>query len=138
MAEDQKLMLLFECGNEKYAIECNDVVEVIPNLQTDGYIQYHGKQVPVVDFSAIQTGINSQPVLSTRIILLSTGNDSITGLTAEKVLNTKRFPESVFISSSSSKGMSNQQIVTEDANVPVINPAELVSAIKKESSTEKQ
>jgi chemotaxis signal transduction protein len=131
MNDNKKLMLFFECGDDQYAVSCRDVVEVIPNIQTKGAVEYHGKKVPVVDFTAIQTGRSSHPALSTRIILLNTGKDSVTGLTAEKVLRTESFPEEAFIKSGSSKDLSNHQIVTEEANVPVIDPAKIMAAATK-------
>jgi chemotaxis signal transduction protein len=131
MKDDQKLMLFFECGDEQYAVACSDVVEVIPQIHTEEIIEYHGSAVPVVDFTAMQTGEHSASVLSTRIILLNTGNASMTGLTAERVLHTESFPESAFIDSGSTQGICCQQIATEGTHVSVITPACILDAIKK-------
>ncbi len=134
MNDNEKLMLLFECGNESYAIACNDVVEVIPAIDRGKTVGYHGTAIPLADFSAMLTGKAAPPLLSTRIILLSAGEkgrDAIVGLVAEKVLHTEKYPESVFIEVPSTMGLSCQQIVTEQANVPVIDPAAILAAIRK-------
>lgn len=134
MEDDQKLMLFFECGDKAYAVACSEVVEVIPQVHTKDMIEYHGTRVPVVDFTAMQTGGHSRSVLSTRIILLNTGDASITGLTAEKVLHTEPVSASAFKQANAAQANGCQSLTVGERDISVIDPARFRVALDKESS----
>ncbi len=96
------LMLLFYIGDERYACECDHILEIIPKIElkavthtqpyVKGVLNYAGSPVPVVDFSMLCDGRSSAPYLSTRIIILrrNKGDDVVQtlGLMAERVTDT--------------------------------------------------
>lgn len=105
-----KLMLLMRAGDNMYAIDSTDVVEVIPRVKINkiphspefilGQINFSGKPVPVGDLSILIEGRESKNSLHTRIVLLksSLGNGQIFGLLAENMtdaveLNRKDFTQ---------------------------------------------
>lgn len=96
------LMLLFCVGEERYACECDQIVEILPRIparpvvQAPAYIvgllTYRGLPIPVVDFSLLISGRQSNAFLSTRIILFRKegpgGKNTHLGLIAERVTDT--------------------------------------------------
>lgn len=101
------LLLLFNLQDEAYAIDCAQVVEVIPFLLTQkipmtpkfiiGMANYRSNPVPIIDLCLL---LNDQPCrqqLSTRIILtsISLGNEfkKLVGLLAENVTETIKTPK---------------------------------------------
>jgi chemotaxis-related protein WspB len=108
------LFLLLQAGGERFAIGIEPIVEVIPyvNLKTfpqappeiAGLMNYRGRITPIVDLSVLLCGKTARPLMSTRIIMISTrsrgetsasltADDSpprLLGLLAEKVLETVR------------------------------------------------
>jgi chemotaxis-related protein WspB len=74
------LFLTFELGKDRYAIEAQRVVKVLPYLPIKrvpdapkgfaGLVNYHGRPVPVVDLSMLALGVPARDELSTRIILV--------------------------------------------------------------------
>ncbi len=93
------LLLLFETGNGRFALDCREVVEIIPLLRLKkipaspsyvaGIINYHSQAVPVLDLCALTENVPCREVYSTRIILirypLAEGDDRLVGLIAERV-----------------------------------------------------
>ena len=89
------LFLLFQLGNERYALEASRVVEVVPLValkslpQTPkgvaGIFNYRGQPVPAVDLCALTVGEPAKEHLSTRIIVvkLEGDGDRLVGLIAE-------------------------------------------------------
>jgi chemotaxis-related protein WspB len=102
------LMLLFSLGNERYAIESREIVEIIPlvllkNLPQKpehiaGVFNYHGRIVPVIDLCHLMRGKPCSDNLSTRIVLVNYGGH-ILGLMAEQVVETLHKSESEFVDS---------------------------------------
>jgi len=96
------LMLLFQVGNNSYAIESSLVVEVIPRVplrkihQVPDYVaglfNYRGAIAPVIDLCLMIQGTPSSYHLSTRIMMVkSSGEDAelqYLGLMAERVIKT--------------------------------------------------
>lgn len=74
------LMLLFQIANERYALECRRVVEVIPMVSlrkiyrvpdyVAGILNYRGKLVPAIDLCQLIQGQKSRYALSTRIMII--------------------------------------------------------------------
>ena len=74
------LFLLFQLGSERYAIEAQSAVEVVPLLALKpipqsppgvaGVFNYRGRPVPVIDLCALTLGRPAREQLSTRIIIL--------------------------------------------------------------------
>ncbi|MBE9208295.1 purine-binding chemotaxis protein CheW [Nostoc sp. LEGE 06077] len=107
------LMLLFNVGNERYAIASQKVVEVIPLVllktlphtppHIAGVFNYRGRIVPVIDVCQLMEGKPCGDNLSTRIILTNYCRDNhtqhILGLMAEQVVETLHKSASEFIDS---------------------------------------
>ena len=91
------LFLLFQLGQDRYALEVSRVIEVLPLLEIKrlpqapkgvaGVFNYRGRPVPAVDLSELTLG---QPVaerMSTRIVVVSyrgsSGSTHLLGLMAE-------------------------------------------------------
>jgi len=75
------LFLLFQLGDDRYALEASRVVEVVPLLalkqipQTApgfaGIFSYRGRPVPAIDLCQLTLGVPARERLSTRIIIVS-------------------------------------------------------------------
>ena len=91
------LFLLFQLGNERYALEATRVVEVVPLLALKqlpqapkgvaGIFNYRGRPVPAVDLGALTLGQPASEHFSTRIIIVNYpddgGTNHLLGLIAE-------------------------------------------------------
>ncbi|BAZ50007.1 CheW protein [Nostoc sp. NIES-4103] len=107
------LMLLFNVGNERYAIATCEVVEVIPLVllktlphkpeHIAGVFNYRGRIIPVIDLCQLMQGKPCGDNLSTRIILVNycghNHTKHILGLMAEQVVETLHKSESEFVDS---------------------------------------
>lgn len=107
-AEETMLLLLFETGNGRFALDSREVVEIIPfiNLKkipaspgyVSGIINYHGEAIPILDLCALTEGIPCREVHSTRIILvhypLPDEEKKLVGLVAEMVTDVVRSEQS--------------------------------------------
>ena len=107
------LFLLFQIGDDRYALEARSVLEVLPvvNLKriprapsgVAGVFNYHGASVPLIDLTEIALGRPSASWMSTRIILTHVVTDSGTkhmlGLLAEQVMQTMQRPDTDFAES---------------------------------------
>src|SRR6187551_1705243 len=92
------LFLLFELGADRYALDVDRVLEVLPLVRIKtiprsspgvaGIFNYRGAPVPAIDLSALLTGRPAPVLLSTRLILVrypdSRGIDRTLGLVAER------------------------------------------------------
>ena len=104
------LFLMFQLGTDRYAIDANDVVEVLPLVQSKliphappgvaGIFDYHGAPVPLVDLAELALGTPSRRWMSTRIVLINyrqtSGEAQLLGLLAEHATETLRRPEKDF------------------------------------------
>ena len=102
------LLLLFETSDGRYALESQQVVEIIPLLQPKkipgapayvaGIINYRGMPVPVFDLCALAGGTPCRQYYSTRIILvhypLAADQKRLIGLIAERATDVVRCSES--------------------------------------------
>ena len=98
------LFLLFQLGQDRYALEASQVAEVLPLVSITpipqapagvaGICNYHGVPVPVIDVSALMLGQPAQRRLSTRILLVyypdDNGEKHLLGFIAEKAVETVR------------------------------------------------
>ena len=96
------LLLSFQIGDERYAIDSRQVVEVVPLVQLKplphapayvaGLFQYRGMVIPVVDLRQLMQDEESPQRLSTRVILVTYQPDGhperTIGLVAERVTAT--------------------------------------------------
>jgi chemotaxis-related protein WspB len=107
------LFLLFQIGEDRYAIEAKQVLEVLPLVHLKripqapssvaGILNYHGASVPLIDLTELVLGRPSTAKMSTRIIvapyLSESGKKHLIGLLAEQVMETMQRPESDFVDS---------------------------------------
>lgn len=107
------LFLLFQLGNERYALDTRQVVEVVPLLEIKtlphspkgiaGMFNYRGKPVPALDLCELATGQPSRERLSTRIIIVNHrtehGTEHLLGLIAENATEMLRKDPSEFVDS---------------------------------------
>jgi chemotaxis-related protein WspB len=107
------LFLTFKLGQDRYAIEAAQVVEVLPLVNwkcipgappgVAGIIDYHGTSVPLVDLMELALGKPSRKWMSTRILLVTYGEESssshVLGLLAEQATQILRRNEADFTDS---------------------------------------
>ena len=105
------LFLLFQIGTDRYAIEAQRVVEVIPMVSLKpipraargiaGLFNYRGQAVPALDLSELTTGQPATERLSTRILIVRTRASAeptpLLGLIAEHATTVLRKEPSDFI-----------------------------------------
>jgi chemotaxis-related protein WspB len=98
------LFLIFQLGKDRYAIEANRVIEVLPLLSLKrlpqapkgvaGIFNLRGRPVPAIDLSELTFGSAARERLTTRIIVVqhtdSKGQQRLLGLIAEYVTQTLR------------------------------------------------
>jgi chemotaxis-related protein WspB len=102
------LFLTFRIGEESYALDTAQIVEVLPLLRITrvprtpagiaGLINYRGRSVPVVDLSELMAGEPARPLISTRLILARHGEHLI-GLIAEQATEMMRREDASFTDS---------------------------------------
>jgi chemotaxis-related protein WspB len=92
------LFLLFQLGQDRYALEANLVVEVLPLVALKalpgaprgvaGLIDYRGTPVPVIDVSALALGVAAVSRVSTRLLIVrfssAQGGECSIGLIVER------------------------------------------------------
>jgi chemotaxis-related protein WspB len=105
------LFLVLQLGNDRYAVEAAQVVEVLPVVKVRhlpraptglvGVFDYHGQPVPLVDLTELALGTPSRQWMSTRIIVVNysphPGATKTLGLLAEQATETMRRSEADFI-----------------------------------------
>jgi chemotaxis-related protein WspB len=107
------LFLLFQLGEDRYALDTGRVVEVLPLVAITpipkapagvaGLFNYHGRPVPAIDLSQLTMGRSARNRLNTRIVLVhypdGRGKTHLLGLIAEKVTETVRREPADFVAS---------------------------------------
>src|SRR5712691_98717 len=107
------LFLLFQLGNDRYALEASRVVEVVPLLALKvfpqapkgvaGIFNYRGQPVPAVDLCALTLGEPAKERLSTRIIIVKLPDGArpgrLVGLIAEHATEMLRKEPTDFVES---------------------------------------
>jgi chemotaxis-related protein WspB len=105
------LFLTFSLGGERYALEAERALEVLPLVDLQavlhpppgiaGTLNYHGEFVPVLDLSRMILGRPAPARLSTRILVIRVKQDQgfrLLGVIAEKLTETMRCDPSDFVS----------------------------------------
>jgi chemotaxis-related protein WspB len=105
------LFLVFSLGNDRYAIDAVQVVEILPLVNWKslpgappglaGIIDYRGNPAPLLDLSELALGTPSRKWLSTRIIMINyrdTDAPQLLGLLAEGATGTMQRGEEDFLS----------------------------------------
>ena len=107
------LFLCFRLGNDRYALDASEVIEVVPLLAIKripqappavaGAFNYRGEPIPVVDLSELALGRPARRHMSTRIVVVSypdaDGRAHPLGLIAERATETVRRDPADFRSS---------------------------------------
>jgi chemotaxis-related protein WspB len=107
------LFLLFQLGQDRYALDTSRVAEVLPLVAITqipqappgvaGLFNYRGVPVPAIDLSQLTMGRPAQSRLNTRIVLVhypdNSGGTHLLGLIAEKVTETVRREKADFVAS---------------------------------------
>lgn len=107
------LYMLFQIGNDRYALDCRHVAEVIPFLALKavpqaprgvaGIFNYRGRPVPALDLCELAFDRPSQELLSTRIFVVKfvddSGREQWLGLIAERATGMMRREEREFVES---------------------------------------
>ncbi len=105
------LFLLFQLGQDRYALDTRRVVEVVPLLELKelpnapkgvaGLFNYRGQPVPAVDLSELTVGRPARRLLSTRIVVMAlpddSGRDHLLGLIAEQATEVIRRHDRDFV-----------------------------------------
>jgi chemotaxis-related protein WspB len=98
------LFLLFQVGQDRFALEASHVIEVVPLLNLTkipqapkgvaGLFNYRGRPVPAVDLCELTLNKPADERLSTRIIIVqypdAGGNQRLLGLIAEQATDLLR------------------------------------------------
>lgn len=104
------LYLLFELGEDRYALDASQIVEILPQVEFKslpgampgvvGLFSYRGIATPLLDLSQLSLGRPCPVRLSTRIIVTTCSAESdrsdLIGVLAERVTETIRLSESDF------------------------------------------
>lgn len=107
------LFLLFQLGEDRYAIDVAKIVAVLPLVipkaiphapaAVAGAFDYRGTPVPLIDLSQLALGRPARPHRSTRIIVVHYAvdhrDDQQLGLIAEQALETAVFDPATFVPS---------------------------------------
>jgi chemotaxis-related protein WspB len=107
------LFLLFELASDRYALDVDQIAEVLPLVRLKripqapaavaGVFNHHGSPVPVIDLSALMLGRPAESRLSTRLILVrypdDRGEPRLLGLIAEHATATMRRAPGDFVAS---------------------------------------
>jgi chemotaxis-related protein WspB len=106
------LFLTFQLGRDRYAVEANRVIEVLPLLEIKrlphapkgvvGIFNLRGQPVPALDLNELTFGQPARERLTTRILLIqhtdAGGKQRLLGLIAERVTQTLRKEPAEFLS----------------------------------------
>jgi chemotaxis-related protein WspB len=102
------LLLLFHIGDDYYAIDIDQIVEIVPYVKlkkiphmpryVGGILNYRGSLTPVIDLSELLIGKPTEKLYSSRIILVKymahDGRRRILGLLAGQVTETIKVDKS--------------------------------------------
>ncbi len=101
------MVLLFRLGEDRYAVDVKDVVEIVPNVPLQqipmapelvaGLLNYRGVVVPIIDLSMVISGAKSNRVLSSRVVMIKYGADRMLGLLAENVTEAMKVADDMFL-----------------------------------------
>jgi chemotaxis-related protein WspB len=105
------LFLLFQLGDERYALDTRHVAEVLPLVAITpilqaptgvaGLFNYRGAPVPALDLSLLTLGRPAPARLNTRLVVVHypdhRGDTRLLGLIAEKVTETVRRDPAEFV-----------------------------------------
>jgi chemotaxis-related protein WspB len=137
------LFLRFQIGENRYAIEARQAVEVLPLVLLQrlpqaargvaGLFNYRGRPVPAVDLSELTCGRPAREWLSTRIILVQhtdrAGQPQLLGLIAERATELMQRERREFASPaiSSGAGYLGPVMMDDEGLIQLIRPQHLLA-----------
>ncbi len=105
------LLLLFYCGSECFALDCETIIEVFPKVKLKkipgqsekdaflaGLLNYGGKPIPVIDICQMIEKRPCSHSMHTRLILVAT-ESHLLAIMAEKVTETVDLSREQFVDS---------------------------------------
>lgn len=136
-------LLPFDINDNYFALDIIDIVEIIPmvriekvvdsNPMLSGLINYRGQLIPIVDLKNFFYRLESDLLLSTRIIIYNYNNQLI-GLIVEDLTDTIEVNEDEFIRDSEKLSGSNfikSFILEDDKTIKVIEVSKIFDFIYK-------
>lgn len=88
------LFIVFQLGQDRYALNARELVEILPLAQIKrlpqaptgiaGMLDYHGVMLPAIDLSALALGHAAVERISTRILVVEMANGRRFALIAER------------------------------------------------------
>lgn len=137
------LFVLFHLGPERYALDAQRVVEVVPLLALKklaqaprgvaGMFIYRGRPVPALDLCELTLGRPAVEHLSTRIIIVNhsstDGEEQLVGLIAERATEILRRDEKEFADASARPNQSaflGALLTDAQGMIQVVSPEKLV------------
>jgi len=107
------LFLLFQLGEDRYALDTGTIAEILPLVAITpiphapagvaGIFNYRGAPVPAIDLSRLTLGRPAPARLNTRLVVVhypdARGETHLLGLIAEKVTETVRRDHAEFVTS---------------------------------------
>ncbi len=134
-------LLPFDIENNCYALEINDIIEIIPlvkiediiyaNKYLSGLINYRGQLIPIIDLKYFLFQKKSKFLLSTRIIIYCHLLQTI-GIIIEDLTDTIELDSRQLISDSEKLSGSNYikaYYVDEEKTTKIINVANIINTI---------
>jgi chemotaxis-related protein WspB len=91
------LFVSTQIDNDLYAIDSRFIIEIIPFIEIRnhklnensniGFVNYRGKQIPIIDLSVLVSGKSTRDLFSSRIIIAKV-DENLFGLLSEQVTET--------------------------------------------------
>ncbi len=129
------MALLFKVNDDRFGLDVINIVEVIPRVPLQnipkapvyvaGLLNYRGSVVPVVDLSQLIDDHSARACLSSRIILVNTGNRGRVGLLAESVTETVKINDADFTNTtidSEAGWLVDKVVIDDEGMIQHINP----------------
>ena len=145
------LFLIFQLGDDRYAIPAKQVIEVLPLVKAKripqspaglvGLFNYHGAPVPLIDLTELACGQPAGRWMSTRILVirvpLSDAADRVVGLLVENATETLSRPEADFVDAGVGSGCYLGPVATDaEGIIQRIEIRELLSASMRTALSE--
>ena len=122
---------MFRCGDDSYALDCANIVEVLPKIRPEpaGLLAYRGRTVPVADISLLLTGKPGADMMSTRIVVVRMPGEGpeeiMAGIIAEHALEMVKGTPSDAAPSGGPLPLRGA-VTTSDKKIPIVDIPALI------------